>query len=125
MGSVTRSQVAPNPTTDACLEVDTTSIRRKIRESPCGFAQSHSPSGEPEKVEEVPTSLFAVLDDRFVTCHARKHGDDSQRENSRKGVSLALGTAWIVNAFKEFQQRLFGIHASVLMSGSFPVINSE
>ena len=46
-------------------------------------------------------------------------------ENSGKGVSLALGTAWIVNAFKEFQQRLFGIHASVLMSGSFPVINSD
>jgi hypothetical protein len=122
MGSVTRSQVPLNPTTDACLEVSYIDSSKDPRV--CGFAQS-SPSGKSEKVQEIPTSFLAVLNDRFVTCHARKHGDDSQRENSGKGVPLALGTARIVNAFKEFQQRSFGIHASVLMSGSFPVINSE
>jgi hypothetical protein len=122
MDSVTRSQVRPNPMTDACLEVSYIDSSENPRV--CGFAQS-SPSGKSEEVQEIPTSFLAILDDRFVTCHARKHGDDGQRENSGKGVSLALGAAWIVNAFKEFQQRLFGIHASVLMSGSFPVINSE
>ena len=119
MGSITRSQMPPNPTTDACLEVSYSDSSENPRVR--GFAQS-STSSKSEEVQEISTSFLAVLDNRFVTCHARKHGNDSQRENSGKRMSLALGTAWIVNAFKEFQQRLFGIHTSVLMSSSFPVI---
>jgi hypothetical protein len=120
MVSLTCSNAPLNPTTNVGLEfryIDPSEDPR-IR----GFAQT-APSSESEEVEELPTSLLAVLDDRLVAGHARKHGNNSQRKKGGERVSLPLGAAWIVNAFKEFQQRLLGIHASVLMRCSFSVIN--
>ena len=116
MNSVTGSEVSLNPMTDTCLEVRYIDPSENPRVG--GFAQTAT-SGESEKIEELPTSLLAVLNDRLVAFHARKHGDDSQPQKGGERVSLTLGPR-IVNAFKEFHQRSFGIHASVLMRWSLP-----
>ena len=77
MSSVTCSKAFLNPTTHAGLELRNVDPSKDPRVG--SFAQT-APSGEPEKVEEVPTSLFAVLDDCLVAGHARKHGNNSERE---------------------------------------------
>jgi hypothetical protein len=60
--------------TDTCLEVRYIDPAENPRVG--GFAQSTSPC-ESKKVQELPTSLFAVLNDRSVARHAPKHGNDS------------------------------------------------
>jgi hypothetical protein len=112
MSSITCSKASLNPTVQAgsaLRSVDPSKDPRIGR-----FAQT-APSGEPEKVKEGPTSLFAVLVDCLVAGHARKHGNNSEREKGRERVSLALGAARIVSALRDCQQRRLGIHASVLM----------
>jgi hypothetical protein len=64
------------------------------------------------------------LDDRLVARHARQQSTNSQSQKIGKRVSFTLGTARIVNAFKEFQQRALGIHASVLIGESVSVMSS-
>jgi hypothetical protein len=66
--------------------------------------------GEAKEIKERSTSFATVLDDAFVTGHAREHGNDSQRKEGGKGMSLTLGTARILNAYKQFHQRI-GFHA--------------
>ena len=108
MIGITCSKAFVNPAANACLELRYIDPSENPRVG--GFAQP-SPSGETEEVEELTTSLFAVLDDCLVAGHAREHGNDSHRKKGRERVSLTLGAAWILNAFKEFQQRWLGIHA--------------
>jgi hypothetical protein len=69
-----------------------------------GLAEA-TPPGKSEQLEELATSLLTVIGNGFVAGHARKHGDDGQSQQSGKGISLAPGTAWIMNAFKELHQR--------------------
>jgi hypothetical protein len=102
MNSVTCSEASLNPTTHAGLELRYIDPSENPRVG--GFAQT-APSGESEEIQELATPLFTVLDDRLVAGHARKHAHDSQRKKCGKRMSLPLGAAWILNAFKEFQQR--------------------
>jgi hypothetical protein len=102
MSSVTCSKASLNPTTNARLELRYVDPSENPRVG--SFAQT-TPTGESEEIEEVPTSLFAILNDRLIAGHARKHSNHSQRKKGRERVTLAFGAARIVNAFKEFQQR--------------------
>ena len=101
MRSVTCSKASLNPTANACLEHCDVDPPENTRVG--GFAQP-APASEPQEVQELPTSLFAVLSDRLVAGHTRKHGDNGEREKGRKRVSLTLSATRILNALKEFQQ---------------------
>jgi hypothetical protein len=55
----------------------------------------------------------------------REQAHDGPGEERGEGMPLALGAAWIVNAFKDFHQRCGGFHARVLMLGRASVIGSR
>src|SRR5207302_9700343 len=109
---VARPELPPEPAPDPRLEVGDVDAAEDPR---VGGLTEAPPGGEPEVLEEVPAPLLAVLDDRFVTGHARQHGDDRQAEEGGKGVPAALSTARIMKALKEFHQRVLGFHARVLI----------
>jgi|SRR5271165_3678939 len=119
MKSGTCLEASLNPTTHAGLELCYIDPSENPRIG--GFAQT-TPSGESEEVQELATPLFTVLDNRLVARHARKHAHDSQSKKCGERMSLTFSTAWILNAFKELQQRRFGIHASILIRRPFVVI---
>jgi hypothetical protein len=105
---VIRTEPPLNPLTDTRLEVRDVDAPKDPRVG--GLAEAAS-SGESQESEELAAPLLAVIDDSLVAGHAREQGDDSQREQRGKGMALAPGTTWIMNAFKEFHQRRIGFHA--------------
>jgi len=65
------------------------------------------------------------LDDRFVTGHAGKHGDNGQAEQSRERVAFALGPARILKALKKFHQGDVGFHTRTLIRSASRSINDH
>src|SRR5208337_2546479 len=109
-----------NPPANTRLEVDDVDPAKDPRigsltETPLG--------GEPEKLQKPPAPLLAVLNDRLIAGHARKHAYDRQAEQCGERVPLTLGAARIVKALKKFHQRGAGVHARVLIRSPSDVIH--
>src|SRR5271157_6530291 len=90
VGRVARLEPAADPAGDGSLEGGDIDAAEDPGVS--GLAQPAA-TGEAEELEELPAAFLAVIDDRLVCGHARKHGDDGQGEQGRQGVSLTPGGA--------------------------------
>jgi hypothetical protein len=90
-----------------------------VADQPDGFRQ---PCRKDTVLEELPTPLLAVLNDRLIRGHAREHGDDGQAEQGGQRVPLALGPSWIMKSPKQFHQRGVGFHARLLIRRPSDVI---
>jgi hypothetical protein len=115
-------QAGLNPLADAGLEVSDVDAAEDPRIGRLAEAPSH---GEPEQAKKVRAPLLAEFDNGLVAGHPREHGDDSQRQECREGVSLAPGPSRIVNSLKEFHQSRCGIHSWVLIYVSSRPINGK
>jgi len=112
VGRVARLEPAADPAGDGRLEGGDIDAAEDAGVS--GLAQPAA-TGEAEELEELPAAFLAVIDDRLVCGHARKHGDDGQGEQGRQGVSLTPGGARIRKALKQFHQGDVGFHAQTLI----------
>ena len=110
VGRVARLEPAADPAGDGRLEGGDIDAAEDPGVS--GLAQPAA-TGEAEELEELPAAFLAVIDDRLVRGHARKHGDDGQGEQGRQGGRLPRRR--IRKALKQFHQGDVGFHAQTLI----------